>query len=214
MLKRTAIIIAPHPDDEVISCAGLIQRLHKVDFLLKVVFITDGEACYNHFHQIGPESGSIKQIRREESQIAQRIFGIDPENSLWCGLPDGQLASEENTKLVRKILTKIISDFSPQLVIAPNSKDGHLDHATIGDAIIQISENRKRGHTLMYQLWPSSKGKTNKPTAVIRLTEEEIRLKNRALDCFKSQFMPIRESFPPVIQRNVISVALEKFSIL
>jgi hypothetical protein len=43
---RRALIIAPHPDDEALACAGLIQRLHTQHATVHILMLTAGEAAY------------------------------------------------------------------------------------------------------------------------------------------------------------------------
>lgn len=45
--KESLLIIAPHPDDEVIGCAGLIQRSLNKGNDVYVIILTGGEASHN-----------------------------------------------------------------------------------------------------------------------------------------------------------------------
>ncbi|WP_240051127.1 PIG-L deacetylase family protein, partial [Bacteroides salyersiae] len=45
--KESLLIIAPHPDDEVIGCAGLIQRSLNKGNNVYVIILTGGEASHN-----------------------------------------------------------------------------------------------------------------------------------------------------------------------
>src|SRR5262245_17016997 len=38
------LVIAPHPDDEVIAAGGLIQRVRAIHGAVRVVYLTDGES--------------------------------------------------------------------------------------------------------------------------------------------------------------------------
>src|SRR5262245_41050295 len=37
------LVVAPHPDDEVLGAGGLMQRVHEGDGEIRVVYLTDGE---------------------------------------------------------------------------------------------------------------------------------------------------------------------------
>src|SRR5205814_10349891 len=37
------LVIAPHPDDEVLGAGGLMQRVHSTGGVIRVVYLTDGD---------------------------------------------------------------------------------------------------------------------------------------------------------------------------
>jgi len=40
------LVVAPHPDDELLACGGLMRLASDAGCRIQVVAVTDGEACY------------------------------------------------------------------------------------------------------------------------------------------------------------------------
>lgn len=128
------LIIAPHPDDETISCAGVISYCHQEKIPVEVVILTDGG---NH--------PGVASLRCSESQRALKILGLHEDNIKFLDYPDGILKrlliedwnpayndSSDNPKLsgwnmVTQLQT-IIREFNPTIIIYPDSQDTHSDH--------------------------------------------------------------------------------------
>ncbi|WP_369010244.1 PIG-L family deacetylase, partial [Salmonella enterica] len=56
--------MAPHPDDEVLACGGLMCVATDLGLEVMVVAVTDGEACYPGESWWTPQR--LRQARREE----------------------------------------------------------------------------------------------------------------------------------------------------
>ena len=66
-----ALVLAPHPDDEVFGCAGAILRQVAAGDPVTVIILTDGGG----FHPPGPERDAYVQRRRQESRAAAAVLG-------------------------------------------------------------------------------------------------------------------------------------------
>lgn len=77
-MKKRVIIFAPHQDDEILACAGTIDRLNKSGMDVFVVFATNGD-----FY--GKKSAVI---RLQESTTALNSLGISSEHIIVLGFAD------------------------------------------------------------------------------------------------------------------------------
>lgn len=113
-----AMVIAAHPDDDVIGCGGAIaahiQSGHKVG----VLYLTSGEhGCPG----VSPEESA--KIREAEAKASNEILGSEIIG-FWH-LPDGQLKySEELKDRVREA----ILDYAPDVLYVTHDKESHQDH--------------------------------------------------------------------------------------
>ena len=89
------LILAPHPDDEVIGCAGVIRSTLAAKLPLKVVFLTYGDGSELAFlvHRrrpvIMPEAvRSLGLLRRDEALAAAQSLGVPGDNLTFLGYPD------------------------------------------------------------------------------------------------------------------------------
>ncbi len=89
------VVFAPHPDDEIIGCAGIIQECLKKQGTVHVIYLTNGD--HNQFafkayerKLILTPSDYLKmgEVRRKESTKATQICGVPAENLIFLGYPD------------------------------------------------------------------------------------------------------------------------------
>ncbi len=90
------LIVVPHPDDDILSTAGVIQQALDKGLPVKVVFFTNGDynetsfALYRKEITLDQtEALRLGETRREEALNAQGILGITPEQVIFLGYPDG-----------------------------------------------------------------------------------------------------------------------------
>ena len=89
------MILAPHPDDEAIAAAGVIQQAAKAGAQVQVVYLTNGE--HNQFAFIVYEKRitlrqgefiHLGQVRRQEAIKAMQLLGLNENNLIFLGYPD------------------------------------------------------------------------------------------------------------------------------
>jgi len=89
------LVLAPHPDDETIGCAGIIQEALKAGADVHIAYLTNGD--HNQFAFIvykkrlifrKNEFIRLGEIRRKEAIKAMQLLGVDQENLTFLGYPD------------------------------------------------------------------------------------------------------------------------------
>ncbi|MGW8225188.1 MAG: PIG-L deacetylase family protein [Anaerolineales bacterium] len=90
------LVVVPHPDDDILSTAGVIQQALDKVLPVKVVFFTNGDynetsfALYRKEITLDQtEALRLGETRREEALAAQGILGVTPEQIIFLGYPDG-----------------------------------------------------------------------------------------------------------------------------
>jgi LmbE family N-acetylglucosaminyl deacetylase len=94
------LILAPHPDDEVLGCGGVIQKAVAMKLPVRVVFLTYGDnnewsfLLYRKHPVLFPQAvQAMGQVRRDEALAADKALGLAPEQLTFLGYPDfGTLA--------------------------------------------------------------------------------------------------------------------------
>lgn len=107
---RSALVIAPHFDDEVLGCGGLVGLLTSAGASVRVVFCSDG--------------GALGARRREEARQAAAVLGLDGFDEL--DLPDGALA--QHVEAMAEGLRRVLVQRRPQLVLVPSPLEVSADH--------------------------------------------------------------------------------------
>lgn len=89
------LIFAPHPDDEAIGCAGVIQEALNAKADIRIVYLTNGD--HNQFAFIVYEKRitfrkgefiHMGEVRRREAIKAMKLLGLDEKNLIFLGYPD------------------------------------------------------------------------------------------------------------------------------
>ena len=125
---RRIVVVAPHPDDEVLACGGLMCAAANLGLEMIVVAVTDGEACYPGEHWWTPQR--LRQARREELRDALAELAIEASAIVHLGIADGGVSDHE-TGLEDWLCQTLRDD---DLVLAPWRFDGHPDHEAAGRA--------------------------------------------------------------------------------
>ncbi|MEO7234782.1 MAG: PIG-L family deacetylase [Lapillicoccus sp.] len=122
---RDVVVVAPHPDDEVLGVGGLIRRLVRDGVRVRVVAVTDGEGAP------APRGWSPERLATErviEAVAACGALGVDPPHRL--GLPDGRVGEHEAA--LTEALSRLLSPSTHCL--ATWRSDGYPDHEATGRA--------------------------------------------------------------------------------
>ncbi len=149
---RCALIVAPHPDDEIIGAAGLILSLKARGARVTVAVVSDGAA--SHPGSLRWPKARLVAARRRESLRALRRLGIPAGDVRFLGLPDGRL--HEHEAQGRRMLHRVMATDSVDLIVGPAEEDAHPDHRAVARALKRASRSVRH---LTYQVWPA-RGRT------------------------------------------------------
>ncbi len=80
--RLDVLVVAPHPDDEVLLAGGVMERAVKAGQRVAVIIVTNGDyTCERDGY-----------LREAESIAALKTLGVSEENVHFLGYPDGALA--------------------------------------------------------------------------------------------------------------------------
>ena len=89
------LILAPHPDDETIGCAGVIQAALKAGASVRIAYLTNGDhnqvAFVVYEKRLVVRKGAflhMGEVRRKEAIAAMQLFGLSEKNLTFMGYPD------------------------------------------------------------------------------------------------------------------------------
>ena len=113
------LVLAPHPDDEVLGCGGALCRHTAAGERVAVVFLTSGELGLKHLPR-----DEAWRIREREARAAARILGL--ANVEFLRGPDWGLAEAKAT--IARELRAILQREKPEIIYLPHPDDWHPDH--------------------------------------------------------------------------------------
>ncbi len=126
MKNKKILVVASHPDDEVLGCGGTINKLSKQNCKIKIVFLSDGETSRN----IKNKSKKIMQ-RKISAKKASKILGY--KDIKFHNFPDNQLYKIDFLKII-KIIEKYLLSFKPNVVLTHYEHDLNVDHSIVSKA--------------------------------------------------------------------------------
>lgn len=188
-IGETVLVIAAHPDDEVLGCGGTIARHSHNGDSVNVLFVADGETSRN---------GASPDLRRHEPAIrASKTLGAGPPTFL--DLPDQRLDSVSLLDIIQKI-EPIIASLQPTVIYTHHGGDLNSDHRIVHQAALTalrpLPHSNYRGifafETASSTEWATgSIGKSFRPSHFVDISEF-LDIKIEALEAYD----PEMRAFP------------------
>lgn len=123
MSRQTILIIAPHPDDEVLGCGGTIKKKSQSGDSVYLCVVTE---------PYSPEwSEAYIANKEKEIRMAQRILGT--KKVFFLGFPTVKLDTIPQKEL-NDAIEKIINEIKPEEVYIPHVGDINKDHRIVHEA--------------------------------------------------------------------------------
>lgn len=128
---ESILVIAAHPDDEVLGCGGTIAKLAKKGNKVNVAFLCDGELSRaSKFTKV-----TKKNIldRKKAAEKACKILGA--KKPTFADFLDNQLDSVPLLKVVQSV-EGLINKYSPNTIFTHYGGDLNIDHSIVNKAVI------------------------------------------------------------------------------
>ena len=116
----SALVIAPHYDDEVLGCGGLAAQLAAAGAAVRVLFLTDGGGGV----EAVADRDAYRRRRREEAGQACEILGLAGCDHL--SLPDGAL--DHHLDAIAEGIRRAVLTQRPELLLVPAPLEITRDH--------------------------------------------------------------------------------------
>lgn len=140
---RRALVLAPHFDDEIISCGGAIRQHRLLGHEVGVLYFSDGSAAAG----TELEPAALTAARMAESVRSGAILGVTDQEYLHQ--PDGHLCV--NDALVSLLVSRLQDC---DLVYAPHESDAHPDHQAVFRTLQgALARLRRPPRVAYYEFW-------------------------------------------------------------
>ena len=138
------LCVAPHPDDEVFGCGGLLAALAQRGCVVHVVILTCGQQ--GAADRPDGDAAALGATRREESLRAAAELGIP--SPVFVGLQD---RSVRHDAALVEALSQCISLHNPQLLLLPSLSEPHPDHQATALAGLAAAQQAPGAlHTVLF----------------------------------------------------------------
>jgi LmbE family N-acetylglucosaminyl deacetylase len=126
--RRTILVCAAHPDDEVLGCGGTMARHVDQGDSVHVLFVADGVGSRN---AANAERERHLLDRREAARNAARIIGCEAPHFL--DYPDQRLDTVPLLDITQSIET-LLATIRPDVVYTHSGDDLNADHRLVSQA--------------------------------------------------------------------------------
>ncbi len=148
------LVIAPHPDDDVLGCGGLVARKRLDGLRIHVVYLTDGGA--SHCGHPGLTPANLVPQRQAEARSGLRVLGVDSAETTFLGVADGtldHLAPAAAAALVTR-LAELLDGVRPDEILLPCRRDGSSEHEAAFRLVRRAADaTGRRFRWLEYPVW-------------------------------------------------------------
>jgi len=130
MQEPTVLVVAAHPDDEVLGCGGNIARHRKLGHAVSVLILADGVG--SRPGGAGSDAHALAE-RRDCARRANAILGVD--DLAMLAYPDNRMDEVALLDIVQDI-EKAVERCRPSIVYTHHAGDVNVDHCMVHDAVI------------------------------------------------------------------------------
>lgn len=194
---RKALVISPHPDDDILSSGGTILKLIHRGCRVNVIYLASGSNGIEHDENNYVLTDYVSRVEEESRRVSNQL-GTDIE--FWRYPTRGIKIDDETINKVRKVYKEL----QPDIVFIPFIADDHDDHRR---SVQLFYKSFKDFQNLDFEIWAYQVYSTVIPNVVVDITDfidEKIRLINlwqtqrvkrdwshyiRGLNAFNSRFL-------------------------
>ena len=207
------LIVAPHPDDEVIGCGGVIQKALAAGKKVRVAFATSGDGYPKAAAALlakpeadltGADLARLGATREREAIAAAAILGLGESHLLFLRHPDGALERVE--RQAAEGFEEVVLESRASEIYVSSAADEHADHRATHRLVAHAARNGDPATALFTYMvhgagetWPSAgrrfeRGALDRaipwpPPVRITLTRTQVATKLRALKAHASQWV-------------------------
>ncbi|MDH5189726.1 MAG: PIG-L family deacetylase [Gammaproteobacteria bacterium] len=200
-MTDNVVVIAAHPDDEVLGCGGTIIKHVESGDSVSVIILADGEASRGKKEQ-------KRDARHEELKMAAKILGVS--NVSYMNYPDQKMDIIPFLDIVQSI-EKALEKLSPTIIYTHHGGDLNLDHKITYRAVMTacrpLPDSKIKGiysfEVVSSTEWGLSTESQFRPTKACDITVQ-LDKKIEALKCYKRE---LREFPHPRSIEGVIGLA-------
>jgi LmbE family N-acetylglucosaminyl deacetylase len=201
---RRLVVVAPHPDDEVLQAGGLMRWRQGRGGEIVIVAVTDGEASHARSTRTTP--GELRSRRAAERDEALRRLGVRPAAVVRLGVPDQ--ACRDHVDDLGVAISTVLRP--ADVVVTVSSADAHPDHVATATAARRAARGlidtifEAPTWALVHRVAPV-------PTHTLRLDDSAWAAKRHAIEAYRSQLEPLGPSplDGPVVRPRELAAMLQ-----
>jgi len=123
-MKKTVLVVAAHPDDEVLGCGGTIARHAAAKDEVHILILAEGATSRDADRRVADRRVEIERLRGAARRAAKALGARPP---IFGGLPDNRMDSLDLLDVV-KIVETTVARVRPTILYLHHAADLNVDH--------------------------------------------------------------------------------------
>jgi len=125
------LVVAAHPDDEILGCGGTMTRLAREGNEVRIAILAEGMSSrYAHREDADP-----RQLQHLHARAQQAADKLGAKEVVLCKLPDNRLDTVPLLQVV-KLVEELITRFRPEVIYTHHPGDLNVDHGVVHRAVL------------------------------------------------------------------------------
>ncbi len=137
--NKKILVIAAHPDDEILGCGGTMSKHVSLGDIVNVIFLTNGVSARSETNKEKLKKNVLD--RRNSAIRASKIIGS--KKPYFLNFQDNQLDLYPLLKIIKSI-ESIIMRIKPHTIYTHFNNDLNIDHQITSKAVITICRPQKK----------------------------------------------------------------------
>lgn len=131
-MKKRILVIAAHPDDEVLGCGATMARLSAEGNEIYTLIMGEGKTSRTETRNREEKKDEIDGLRKEIKE-ANKILGV--KETYIEDLPDNRFDSIDLLDIV-KVIEKYKNKIKPDIIFTHFENDTNIDHQLLTKAVL------------------------------------------------------------------------------
>lgn len=138
-MSKKILIVAAHPDDEVLGCFGTVAKLIKEGYEAYTLILGEGKTSRDEERIVENKKDEI-EVLNTEIEKANDIIGI---NKVFVeSFPDNRFDSVDLLDII-KVISKVKAEVKPDIIFTHYEHDLNIDHQITYKAVITATRPMK-----------------------------------------------------------------------
>lgn len=128
---KNILIVAAHPDDELLGVGGTVRRLVDEGACARAVILAEGLTSR------GDKRGDTERLKLEELQNDARAAAVEVGYTSidFCDFPDNRMDEVDLLDIV-KVVSKFVEKYQPDTIFTHHHGDLNIDHRLTCEAVL------------------------------------------------------------------------------
>ena len=188
------LVVAAHPDDEVLGCGGTIAKYSQQGDIVHVIILAEGVTSRDTQRSLEKRQHELSALTQAAHQ-ASEILGV--ASLTLHDFPDNRMDSCDLLDVV-KVIEQAIDQYRPEIIFTHHNSDVNIDHRRIHEAVVIATRpipGRVVNTLLFFEIASSTEWQTHGSASAFAPNwfvdiSDTLSLKLKALEVYQSEMRP------------------------